>query len=302
MLAAGEIVPFLGAGASLVRPPDAKQVPDGKGLAAEMVKEMAAYPPGASEDLAKVAQLYQRTVFDRDDLYALLHEQFEAEQVDQPPSDIATMLAELPRGEVPLFVVTTNYNSFVERAFRTAGRPICVITQNMRNIGESAPGVQLVLPDGSATSSDSLEFQWDSSRFSRDCAFLFKMHGSVHGAPPQRDDDVIITEDDYIDFMVNLGGKTSYDFPPPALTKAYKARRFLFLGYSLHDWNFRAFLRLLGLRNAISPREERRHWSLQLNPHKIEVDLWSHRNVNVYNGDLAEFCVRLRRACRERAL
>jgi hypothetical protein len=234
-------------------------------------------------------------VFGRDDLYSFLHERFEASQADQPPSDIATMLAELPRGDVPLFIVTTNYDSFVERAFRTAGRTLCVITQNMRSQGEQAPGVELVLPSGSAVTSDSLEFQWDSSRFPRDCAFLFKMHGSVHCAPPQQDDNVVITEDDYIDFMVNLGGKTSYDFPPPALTRAYKARRFLFLGYSLHDWNFRAFLRMLSLRKAISPREERRHWAIQRNPDKIEVDLWSHRNVNVYNGELAEFCFRLRR-------
>lgn len=266
-----------------------------------MIREMAAYPPGASEDLAKIAQLYERTVFDRDDLYGFLHERFEAEQVDQPPSEVATMLAELPRGDVPLFMVTTNYDSFVERAFRTAKRDICVITQNMRSTGETVPGVQVVMPDKSAASYDSLDFQWDSSQFPRDCAFLFKMHGSVHRAPPQPSDDIIITEDDYIDFMINLGGKTSYGFPPPALTKAYKTRRFLFLGYSLQDWNFRAFLRILGLRKAISSREERRHWALQLNPSKIEVDLWGHRNVNVYSGDLSEFCNRLRQADRERA-
>jgi SIR2-like domain len=109
-------------------------------------------------------------------------------------------------------------------------------------------------------------------------------------------DDVIITEDDYVDFMVNSGGKISPFFPPTSLLAAYKKRRFLFLGYSLYDWNFRAFLRMLTIRNALSGSEARRHYAIQLNPEPIEVELWKQRNVNVYHGDLTKFCKRIIRS------
>jgi len=119
------------------------------------------------------------------------------------------------------------------------------------------------------------------------------MHGSVHRQHPGQPDDVIITEDDYVDFMVNSGGSVSPYFPPASLTAAYKQRRFLFLGYSLYDWNFRAFLRVLTLRNALSARAVRRHWAIQLNPQPLEAELWRHRNVNLYDGSLADFCDRM---------
>lgn len=294
-LAAGDIVPFVGSGASRVRDAEIKSLPDSKGLAGELVKKMeGAYPADSTDDLAKVAQVFEYTVFDRELLYDFLHNRFEVQQLSEQPSDVAVMLAELPRGDVPLFLITTNYDSLIERAFTAAGRPICVITQGLRDAYAGQLRLNLTLPDGAQEQVDSTDFSCSDRKFPADCAFLFKMHGSVHNKQVDGRDNVIITEDDYIDFIVNTGGSVSPLFPPPALTKAFKDRRFLFLGYSLHDWNFRAFLRVLALRNALSGRDARRHWAVQLHPDSVEVDLWRHRNVNVYDGDLAQFCQRLR--------
>lgn len=256
-----------------------------------------AYPQGTADELAKVAQVFEYTVFDRDALYKHLHRRFEIEQTSQRPSDVATMLAGLPNRQQNLFIITTNYDSFIERAFHAADRPICTVTQGLRasdGNDHHMLGLELILPDGRTTTMESRDFA--VSEFPPGCTFLFKMHGSVHQSAQDGPDNVIITEDDYVDFIVNSGGSVSPYFPPPALTREYKTRRFLFLGYSLYDWNFRAFLRVLALRNALSGREKRRHWAVQLNPDPIEVDLWRHRNVNVHNGDLAQFCVRLRQA------
>jgi hypothetical protein len=293
-LAQGEIVPFVGSGASIAGVTTPKPLPDGRGLAAELAGKMqGAFPPGEQRDLPQVAQFFERSVFDRDALYGYLHQRFESEQQDTSPGAVARLLAEIPPAEAPLFIITTNYDSFIERAFREKGRAICVVTQDMRDPEKGASGVRVELPDRSVSEEESTDFQWsDLSRFPRDCAFLFKMHGSVATKRPQRD-DVIITEDDYVDFLVNSGGRKSPYFPPPALTAQYKQKRFLFLGYSLYDWNFRAFLRILALKNALSRREQRRHWAIQLEPHQIEVDLWAHRNVNVFDGDLSDFCGQL---------
>ncbi|UBU09052.1 SIR2 family NAD-dependent protein deacylase [Nonomuraea gerenzanensis] len=296
-LARGEIVPFVGAGASRVGADGTKLLPDGRGLAQDLIKAMeGACPHGVGDDLAKVAQLYEKTAFDRSALYDHLHATFEREQLRKEPGDVARLLGRIPRQDAPLFIVTTNYDSFIERAFAAEGKPLCVITQNMRDPDGGGSQVSLILPGGAHELVPSAEFQWNESRFPRDCAFLFKMHGSVHKRDPGGPDDVIITEDDYIDFLVNAGKGMSAYFPPPSLTLAYKQRRFLFLGYSLYDWNFRAFLRMLVLRNALGRRDTKRHWAIQLDPHPVEVKLWEHRNVNVYDGDLKDFCARIRSA------
>lgn len=295
-LATGEMVPFIGAGASLVVPPTKNLLPNGKQLAEELIGMMpGTYPPGTIADLAKVAQVFEYIAFDREALYRHLRKRFEVEQAEEQPSVVATMLAEFTRRDKNLFLITTNYDSFIERAFHAADRPICTIMQGMRAADggdRNMLGLEVVEPDGKTRNIDSTEFS--TSDFPMGCTFLFKMHGSVHDAALNGADSVIITEDDYVDFIVNSGGSVSPLFPPPALTREFKKRRFLFLGYSLYDWNFRAFLRVLALRNALSGKGSLRHWAVQLNPDPIEVDLWRRRNVNVHDGDLAEFCERLR--------
>jgi SIR2-like domain len=292
MLADGDVVPFVGSGASRIGAVAEPKLPDGKGLATELVDRMSkAFPGKSTEDLAKVAQFFEHSFLDRDRLYKLLHRRFETEQKDNPPGEVARLLAAMPRSaETPLFIITTNYDSFIERAFHTAGRPICVITQNMRDPASGAASVNLILPDETTETVESTKFDWDDGRFEPGCAFLLKMHGSVHRPKLDGPDDVIITEDDYVEFMVNSGGSSSPYFPPTSLTRQYKKRRFLFLGYSLHDWNFRSFLRILAMRHALSGHEKLRHMAIQKRPDPLEVDLWEHRNVNVFDADLLDFC------------
>jgi hypothetical protein len=291
-LVRGEMVPFLGAGASRVGITTEMCPPDGRGLAQELATEMPSFPGDPTSDLAKVAQYYEHTAFDRPTLYNLLRKRFEELLEASDPSQVAQTLAAMPWKEKPLFLITTNYDSFIERAFRDAGRPICVITQNMRDPNSGATAIDLVLPDGSQDQEESAQFQWaGDERFPSGCAYLFKMHGSVHRPLPKGPDDVIITEDDYVDFMVNSGTRLSPFFPPAALTKAYKQRHFLFLGYSLYDWNFRAFLRMLTLRNALSGEERKlRHFAVQKAPDPLEVKLWEQRYVSVFDGELDAFC------------
>jgi NAD-dependent SIR2 family protein deacetylase len=289
-LAEGEIIPFIGAGASRDPAGSTGGMPDGSTLAKELANEMPGFRDYTIGNLAKVAQFYQNTVFDRSALYEYLHRRLEAEQNNTAPGAVAKMLASIPITSGPLFIITTNYDTLIERAFAEAGKPICVITQNMRDPQTGSSMITLVHPNGRVGQENSSEFQWIDIDNPAGTAFLFKMHGSVEQASPNGADDIIITEDDYVDFMVNSGGNLSSSFPPASLTAAYKKRRFLFLGYSLQDWNFRAFLRMLAIRNALSGRESKRHYAVQLHPDRIEVELWKQRNVNVYDGDLTDFC------------
>jgi hypothetical protein len=164
----------------------------------------------------------------------------------------------------------------------------------MRDPENGASAVHFSLPQGTHRVERSSEFQWkDPDSFPDDCAYLYKMHGSVSAKAQTEPDDIIITEDDYIDFINNTGGSSSPYFPPTSLNLAFKTRRFLFLGYSLTDWNFRAFLRVLEVRNALSGNARKRHWAIQKAPSVIEKALWRHRNVSLYDGDLLVFLKQL---------
>lgn len=290
-LSEGSIVPCLGAGASTAGMPAETALPQGRGLAAELAAFMgASFPGGAAYELAAVAQFFEGTVFDRPALYDFLHYRLEVSQANCYPGDVATTLATMPKGGKPHFIVTTNYDTTLERAFKLAGAPLCVITQNMRDPEYGASRVHLRLPDGQVDADDAMTFQASNdTRFPPDCTFLYKMHGSVHSTHPDWGDDVIITEDDYISLMVNAGGAISSFFPPPALAAAFKRRRFLFLGYSMRDWNFR-FLGLLNLRGVLSRKGRLRHWAIQLSPEPLEIELWRQRNVTAYSAKLEDFC------------
>jgi SIR2-like domain len=293
-LAEGKVVPFLGAGASIAGGSSPK-LPDGRALATELIRRMEqGYPGQPTDDLAKVAEYFEKSVFDRSALFDFLHTRFYVEQLRAPLARVAQFLAALPNlDNKPRFIVTTNYDSFVERAFHKGDRPLCVITQNMRDPQHGASQVSLRLPEGSVEQEEALLFQWnDDARFPAGTTYLFKMHGSADRKVGNNRDDLIITESDYVDFLVNSGGPVSPLFPPVSLLSAFSRRRFLFLGYSLEDWNFRAFLHLLTLRSAVST-EGLRHWAIQLHPNELDVQLWGKRNVNVFDADLLQFCDRL---------
>jgi len=296
LIADGKVVPFIGAAASRVGASGVPVLPDARGLAAELIGEMGGgFSGAAGDDLAKVAQLYEHSVFGRPLLYDYIQRRFQKEQEACAPARVAQLLASRPDSGYPLFVITTNYDDYIERAFRAAGRPICVITQNLRYPDrERGPGlIEITLPDGAIERKDSRDFEWETDgRFAPQTAFLFKMHGSAHNDRTASADDVIITEDDYVDFIINASVAI---FPPASLAQEYQRRPFLFLGYSLSDWNFRIFLRLLGRRNALSGAGQNRHFAIQRSPALIDEQLWDQRSVNVYDGDLASFCEHLER-------
>jgi hypothetical protein len=293
-LVEGKVIPFLGAGASLVGASGLNPLPDGRSLVNELIDKMGKNYPGEPTDgLAKVAEYFEQRL-DRLALFDYLHDRFYQQQLNAPLGRVAQLLAEMPESDHSRFIVTTNYDNFVERAFQEAGRPICVITQNMRNPERGVSQVSLKLPDGSIDQVDALMFQWgDDPRFPPGTTYLFKMHGSADRRLSNDRDDLIITENDYVDFLVNSGGSVSPLFPPVSLLAAFGKRRFLFLGYSLADWNFRAFFQLLALRNALSKRDYLRHWAVQHHPNEVDVKLWEKRNVRVCNAELLQFCDRL---------
>jgi len=292
-LKSGKAVPFLGAGASFVgRSPDAQWdplqprfLPSGRELSHFLARE-ASFPskdPYDLDDLAKVSSYYsivsgRRTLRER--LHEVLNHEFTFGRLHQ-------YLATVP---VPILIVSTNYDTLVEQAFHVVERPYdLVIHPERKDIansvwwwrhGELEPRV--VLPN---------ELDIDLEK----TTVIYKMHGTVQ---PKTDkwDSFVITEEDYVDFLSRMMTNAAV---PSLFYEYFRTRSFLFLGYSLKDWNLRVVLkkldRYLTYNRAGYDEEEELlpSWSIQRDPSELERTLWEKRNVNIFDMELDDFVTRM---------
>jgi hypothetical protein len=101
----------------------------------------------------------------------------------------------------------------------------------------------------------------------------------------------VITEDDYIEFLSRMTRKRAI---PAIFAEPFQTRHFLFLGYSLGDWNLRVVLNRM--ERDLRRRRDITSWAIQLNPSPLEQRLWQRRGVDVYDMMLEEFVTKLRLA------
>ncbi|MBI5030224.1 MAG: SIR2 family protein [Chloroflexi bacterium] len=294
----GTVIPFLGAGASLSgRPPNAKwddAAPTFLPSASELAHQLAddsSLPSTESfdrDDLSKVSSYYAEVAANRADLRESLHHALDR---DYQIGAIHRFLAEI---DVPLLIVTTNYDDLIERAFRAKGKPYHLVAYPTDHKELAAavlwwkPGV--VEPEAHAPKSLPLSLT--------DTTIIYKMHGTVD-RQTSKWDSYVITEEDYVDFLARMTGQTAI---PARFMLEFRKRRFLFIGYGLRDWNLRVMLRhlksaLVATDTSVVPSteesEDLRSWAIQRNPSELERALWLARKVNIYDKNIDEFVAEL---------
>ena len=304
----GAIVPFLGAGVNFGtrKPPDAQWnektstfPPSGAELSRFLAGDCG-FPSDEKQDvddLAKVAAFYVEAA-ERKTLTDQLHRLFDR---DFAPCDIHKYLAEV---SMPLLIVTTNYDDLTERAFAAAGRQYDLVVHADQSREDA--GSVLWWKAGAAEPEPvkAGELIIDLKK----TTVIYKMHGTVDRR--NKRDNYVITEDDYVDFLSRMTGRTAV--VPAQFIRAFYDRHFLFLGYGLRDWNLRVVLRNLRWilpRTTDAPPDndhdehevlsadegaERRSWAIQFQPSVLERELWSARGVKIYDVDINEFVRRLR--------
>jgi SIR2-like domain len=301
-LKGGQIIPFLGAGASLSgRPPSAEWdertatfLPTGRELARHLAKEVA-FPSSEAidrDDLAKVTSYYVESD-SRTGLVQRLQEVFGRQY---EPGQIHYFLADL---QIPLLIVTTNYDDLIEKAFTRRNKPFHLVV-HPTDSKDLAASVLWWKPE-STEPIDYLPAKLPLSL--SDTTIIYKMHGSVdrHRKTP---DSFVITEEDYVEFLARMTGQSAI---PARFMLHFHTRRFLFLGYGLRDWNLRVMLKNLkgtlvdrpsdaldGKLHASVTDEGVRSWAIQYEPSRLEELLWRARKVNIYNMKIDSFVAKMR--------
>lgn len=302
------VVPFLGAGAS-VDERNAHPLPMGSQFA-ERLALSGKYPfkeRRPIDALTKIAQWYEEVTYGRHDLLGEVKSAFfESVATDYstpwvrfleaflggPAADSAAAEPHSLPASFPRLIITTNYDDLNERTLDRYKVPYIVVA-HLRS--GSAKG-QMLYRDSRQPSVE-VKTSMDVDTALKDAGYLqqdapltvlYKMHGTI---PVEFEDElldsVVLTETDYIDFIAD----GVLDAIPSLITRRLRKSHFLFLGYSLQDWNFRVFLRRLQKRNLGDFGSK--HWAILQNPDEVEKTFFDKRCVTVCEFDLAEFLPRL---------
>ncbi|PWU01931.1 MAG: hypothetical protein C5B51_21835 [Terriglobia bacterium] len=287
LLKDGSVVPFLGAGASLMGRPAAQTwdgdhpavLPSGVELAGYLAakSEFPSKDRRDLEDLAKVSSYFSDLVGRRrlrQRLHDILNHDFQFGALHQ-------LLAAIPAN---LLIVATNYDTLVEQAFQAADKPYDLVIYP--NDQKDLAGSVLWWPHGAEQPRGVEPNLLDIDLAKK--TVIYKMHGSVVRQAAQWD-NFVITEEDYVEFLSRMSEAV------PRIFYSYcESRSFLFLGYSLRDWNLRVVLRNLSRTLARRGDEELPSWAIQRGPSELEIALWRKRNVEIFDVPLDEFTARIR--------
>lgn len=303
----GCVIPFLGAGANLLERPDdvswekGTYLPSATELAAELA-ERCRYPD-APKDLLRVSQ-YLDAILGTLPLYEYLHELFDA---DYPPNSLHRLLARLPallreRGSPHQLIMTTNYDDALERAFSEQDESYDVVWYEAK---PERPDTGMFIhrpPEGEAVPITTPN-EYDALSL-EDRTVIMKLHGAVNRVDPRRD-SYVITEDNYIDYLAQTDLQNQI---PIMLRQVMNESHYLFLGYSMRDWNLRVILNRIWSQSELNVQS----WAVQL-PHSdprqndIEVKLWADRarrgagEVDLHQLPLKTYVARLEEQLLEEA-
>jgi hypothetical protein len=271
----GTCTPFLGAAVNY------GILPLG-GAIAKTWAERYEYPLDSRSDLAKVAQ-FLGIKFDPTQPKELMRQELAQSQKAFSFADDTEPINVLAKLPLPLYI-TTNYDDLLYSAIEHHG-----------HLSNRRPTIELCKWNRSPTFQPSVLRRGSKFKPTRDTPLIYHLHGHRSVV-----DSLVLTEDDYLDFLVNMS-KDLDAFLPPRIQEALTASSLLFIGYSLADIDFRVLFR--GLRGNLETALGKMSVAVQLpyddtHPNKSKAEEYiSHYfgsiNVRVFWGTAQQFASEL---------
>jgi DNA-binding SARP family transcriptional activator len=212
-----------------------------------------------------------------DELHALLDADVAPTAVHRFFATLAPALRE--RGVAHQLLVTTSYDLALEAAFLEAGEEFDVVSYIAS--GPARGKFCHITPDGSGRLID-LPNTYATELSLERRSIILKLHGQVDRGPEREWESFVVTEDDYIDYLTqtDLAGAV-----PVSLAAKLRRSHFLFLGYTMADWNLRVILNRLWSDQPLSYRS----WAVQPEPMPLEREFWRRRDVEVHELPLEQY-------------
>jgi len=257
--------PFIGAGACY------PHLPMGSELAHDWSNRYNYPLIKDSNDLAKVSQFM---AIDRFPMFPkhILSQDFKTKsspdfsRKDEPHGILADL-------NLPIYI-TTNYDNFMIKALKTRHkdpkRELCRWSNEVDQILKLKL-ISSILKQGYTPSAE--------------VPLVYHLHGLL-----EIPESIVMTENDYLDFMIRLHEKDS-PILPPEITIALATNALLFVGYSLADWDFRVLFR--SIFNTISSMTNL-IIAVQLRPRDVTSEDDAIRYLSKYFGSVLGKDIRVR--------
>lgn len=289
----GRVTPVLGAGVNVggaEAPEDwvGHRPPSGRELAAHLAR-LFKYPPDRPADLLQVSQYVYAVRGGSGPLYDVLHEVFDQEFPTAPVHDflaaVPAGLRRLGAGRRPPLVVTTNYDDLMEAAYTAAGEEFDLLVYAAEGPNEGRFCYRTAEGRLEPVADPRTNVELDPDRR----PIVLKVHGFVDRGnfSDDNDDSYVITEDHYIEYLARMDLDSLI---PVKVLERLRNCHFLFMGYSLADWNLRAILYKLWSDR----RRDRDWWAIQLEPSDLERRSWRRRGVDIFDIRLDTYLEGLR--------
>jgi hypothetical protein len=205
------------------------------------------------------------------------------------PAPLHAWLAAVPpllrsRGQPHQLIVSTSFDTGVERAFEAAGEELDVVVYVAS--GRDRGKFLHIAPDGGATVVHEPNAYTGLALEERSA--LLKIHGHVDRGETRERESFAVSEDDHIDYLV--GGEAAGAIPVQ-LGARLRRSHLLFLGYAVDDWSLRVFLRRVWGGDRLAYRS----WAVQPAAEHVARELWRERGAEVYNVSLQAYAEELAR-------
>jgi DNA-binding SARP family transcriptional activator len=208
---------------------------------------------------------------------------------DIEPSPLHGWLAALPpvlsrRGLPQLLIVSTGFDTGLERAFAAAGEELDVVAYMAS--GRDRGKFLHITPDGAAVVVDEPNAYAGLALEQRTA--LLKIHGHVDRGATRERESFAVSEDDHIDYLVASDAAATV---PVQLAARLRRSHLLFLGYGVDDWSLRVFLRRVWGGDRLAYHS----WAIQPEADPISRELWKERGAEAYEVSLETYAQELER-------
>jgi hypothetical protein len=222
----------------------------------------------------------------------------------------------LQTGAGHYLVMTTNYDCLMEQALQV---PFVVLTLGMKDslvrarFGNLPPDLKAAYEAANpARSARAFSLEPPAPDAVAEAAaprlaIVYKVHGCISEwtdpDPQLKRDSIVISDNDYV---TNISRFSDNDGVIPAcvsdILSSTERPYFLFMGYSLRDWNIRGMLRAVRTKRAGTGREDEDYgdYSVVRSFGQLEQAFFFKHNIRIINEDLTSFSRNIDRLATER--
>jgi hypothetical protein len=184
-------------------------------------------------------------------------------------------------------IITSNYDCLMEEALDKLGVPYAVLVTRKRDqkvilrLSQAIPNAERLIERYSEKTFPS-NFTLSKPLST---VIIYKIHGCLSPELKETDDGVVISDSDYVNYISQMS--TNAGVIPAHVTSLMENKAFLFLGYSLSDWNVRSIFETVKTKRSLT--RSVRDFAVMYRVGEYEKVFFDKNNIQIIKADLNSY-------------